>query len=307
MDKEEDRHTVASYLQLPQGELGRRIDQVYDILKDCTLCPRSCRVDRTRGEKGFCRTGILPIVSSWNPHFGEERPLVGYNGSGTIFFTHCNLGCLYCQNYSISHIGDGQEVSYGHLADIMLSLQNKYGCHNINLVTPTHQVYQILVALKISMERGLYLPLVYNCGGYESVDTLRLLDGIIDIYMPDIKYSDSEIAEKYSRAENYPETAKAAVREMHRQVDDLVVDERGIAMRGLIVRHLVLPDNLAGTEEIVKFIADEISPDTYTNIMAQYHPCFHAFDYPSLNRKITLQEYNAAIEMAERAGLRRLD
>ncbi len=307
MDKETHKGFVAAYLKLSPKELDKRIEQVFEILKECTLCPRNCKVDRTKGETGFCRTGIKPIVSSWNPHFGEERPLVGYHGSGTIFFTHCNLGCLYCQNYSISHLGDGQEISYEHLTDIMLSLQKSYGCHNINFVTPTHQVYQILMALKMGIKRGLNLPLVYNCGGYESLETLRLLDGIIDIYMPDIKYSDNEIAKKYSKAENYPEIVKTAIKEMHRQVGDLIVDESGIALRGLIVRHLVLPNNLAGTEEIVRFLAEEISPNTYTNIMAQYHPCFRAFEFPSLNRRITAGEYSDAIKMAKEAGLRRLD
>jgi putative pyruvate formate lyase activating enzyme len=286
-------------------ELENRIERAFKLISGCRLCPRKCGVDRTAGEAGFCRTGSMPVVSSWNAHFGEEAPLVGSGGSGTIFFTNCNLGCIYCQNYTISHLGQGEEISFDELAGIMLSLQ-KRGCHNINLVTPTHQVPMILRALKSAIAGGLNIPIVYNCGGYESVDTLRLLEGIVDIYMPDIKYAGSEIAKKYSYAEDYPSVVKAAVREMHRQVGDLVIDESGIAVKGLIVRHLVLPGNLAGTEEVVRFLAEEISPDTYTNIMAQYHPCFKACEHPPLDRRPTLQEYMSALDSARKAGLKRL-
>ncbi len=297
---------VAAYLRISRGELQEKIRRAEEILKDCALCPRNCGVDRTAGQVGFCRTADRPIVSSYNPHFGEERPLVGRYGSGTIFFANCNLGCIFCQNWSISHLGEGGTISFEQLADIMLALQN-YGCHNINLVTPTHQVPMILRALEIAIDRGLNLPIVYNCGGYESIETLRILDGVIDIYMPDFKYADPEVAERYSKAKDYPSVARSALREMHRQVGDLLIDERGIALRGLLVRHLVLPGGLAGTEEVVRFLADEISPNTYTNIMDQYHPCFKAIDHPPLDRRITIEEYRMAVKAAREAGLRRLD
>ncbi len=294
-----------SYLRLTEEELLRRAEEALEILRNCTLCPRHCEVDRVSGERGFCRTGDMPIISSWGPHFGEEPPLVGRGGSGTVFFTHCNLGCLYCQNYTISHLGEGQEVSFEKLASVMLSLQ-QMGCHNINLVTPTHQVPMILMALVIARQRGLSLPIVYNCGGYESVQTLKLLEGIIDIYMPDFKYWDSDVAKRYSLAEDYPDRAKEALKEMHRQVGDLVINAEGIAERGLLVRHLVLPGGLAGTKEVVRFIAEEISRDTYINIMDQYHPCYRAFDHPPLDRRITSSEFREAVEFARRAGLRRI-
>jgi len=306
MDKEADKGFVAAYLKLSKKEIREKIHQAEGILKSCTLCPRACRVDRTAGERGFCKTGDKPFVSSWNPHFGEERPLVGRYGSGTIFMTNCNLGCLFCQNWTISHLGEGNIYSFDALADMMITLQH-YGCHNINLVTPTHQVPVILRALELSIEKGLKVPIVYNCGGYESVETLKILDGIVDIYMPDFKYSSSDVAMKYSKARDYPSVAKAAIKEMHRQVGDLITDDRGIALRGLLVRHLVLPGGLAGTEEIAKFLAEEISPDTYTNIMAQYYPCFKTAEYPPLDRRITDEEYREAVKAARRAGLKRLD
>jgi putative pyruvate formate lyase activating enzyme len=306
MDKETDKDFVAAYLKLSRQELRERIHLAEEILKSCTLCPRNCEVDRTSGELGFCRTGDKPFVSSWNPHFGEEAPLVGRHGSGTIFFSHCNLGCLFCQNWTISHLDEGSIISFEALSNIMLTLQS-YGCHNINFVTPTHQVPMILRALEIAIDRGLKVPLVYNCGGYESIETLNILDGIIDIYMPDFKYADPEPAMRYSKAKDYPSVARAAIKEMHRQVGDLVMDSRGIALRGLLVRHLVLPEGLAGTEKIVKFLAEEISADTYTNIMAQYYPCFQADEHPPLDRRITNEEYRRAVKAARDAGLRRLD
>ncbi len=306
MDKEADKGFVAAYLKLSKKEVKEKICLAEEILKSCTLCPRTCNVDRTAGELGFCRTGDKPFVSSWNPHFGEEAPLVGRHGSGTIFFTHCNLGCLFCQNWTISHLGEGGIISFEALADIMLTLQN-YGCHNINFVTPTHQVPMILKSLEIAIEKGLKVPLVYNCGGYEAIETLKIVDGFVDIYMPDFKYSDPEPAKKYSRAKDYPLVAKAAIKEMHRQVGDLVMDNRGIALRGLLVRHLVLPEGLAGTEEVVRFLVEEISPNTYTNIMAQYYPCFQAEDHPPLDRRITNEEYRKAVKAAREAGLKRLD
>lgn len=295
-----------AYLRLPPNVLADKVREAEELLRECTLCPRECRINRTAGEKGFCKTGDSPFISSYGPHFGEEKPLVGRFGSGTIFMGNCNLGCFFCQNYSISHLGEGAEISFEKLAEIMLSLQNQ-GCHNINFVTPTHQMPMILRSLLIASERGLKLPLVYNCGGYESLHSIELLDGIVDIYMPDFKFIDPAMASKYSEADNYPESAKAAIKEMHRQVGDLITDQRGIGMRGLLVRHLVLPEGIAGTTEIVKFIAEEISKNTYINIMDQYHPCFRAFEHPPLNRRITQQEYADAVQMAIDAGLKRID
>jgi putative pyruvate formate lyase activating enzyme len=296
---------IPAYKLLPSGALSEKIREAEEILKDCTLCPRECRVDRTSVERGFCRTGDKPFISSWGPHFGEEKPLVGRYGSGTIFFGNCNLGCLYCQNYSISHLGEGVEMSFERLADIMLSLQQS-GCHNVNFVTPTHQMPMILRSLQIASGKGLNIPIIYNCGGYESLHAIKLLEGIVDIYMPDFKYIDSEMAKKYSCAEDYPEAAKAAVQEMHRQVGDLII-EKGVALRGLLVRHLVLPEGIAGTAGVVKFISEEISKDTYINIMDQYHPCYKAFDNPPLNRRITNKEYKEAVRLAQEAGLKRID
>jgi len=297
---------VPAYRVLQTARLEETADRLERVLQDCTLCPRQCRVNRSAGEQGYCRTGSLPFVSSWGPHAGEERPLVGTGGSGTIFFGNCNLGCLFCQNYTISHLGEGAEVSHERLADIMLSLQ-KAGCHNINLVTPTHQVPAIVRSVKIAAGKGLSLPLVYNCGGYESLATLELLDGIIDIYMPDFKYAEPAAAGRYSDAVDYPDRAREAIREMHRQVGDLVMDIHGIATRGLLVRHLVLPEGLAGTDKVVEFIAAEISRDTYLNIMDQYHPCYRADEHPPLDRRISTREYEDAVACARRAGIRRID
>ena len=307
MDKEEDKGFIAAYRTLSRKEFDKKVHLAWQKLKNCDLCPRICGIDRTSGEMGFCKTGDRPYVSSYNPHFGEEAPLVGTHGSGTIFFTHCNLGCLFCQNWTISHAGEGDEISVEELAGIMVALQEKFLCHNINLVTPTHQVPMIMKALGIAMDKGLKVPIVYNCGGYESIETLQLLEGIVDIYMPDFKFADPETAEKYSRAKDYPETAKAAIKEMHRQTGDLVLDRRGIALRGLLVRHLVLPEGLAGTEEVVRFLSREISPDTYTNIMSQYYPCYRAAGHPPLDRRLTHEEYRKAVKAARTAGLRRLD
>lgn len=297
---------IPAYKRLSTSELWEKVKTAEAILKKCTLCPRNCEVDRTAGERGVCKTGDRPFVASWGPHFGEEKPLVGRFGSGTIFFSFCNLKCIYCQNWTISHLGEGDEVSFERLAEIMLEIQGM-GCHNINLVTPTHQMPMILHSLAIAAEKGLNIPIVYNCGGYESIEAIRILDGVIDIYMPDFKYSDPEMAMKYSKAKDYPHVAKAAIKEMHRQVGDLIIDDRGIALRGLLVRHLVLPGGIAGTEEIVRFIAEEISKDTYINIMDQYYPCYKAFEHPPLDRRITTKEYTEAIELALKAGLRRID
>jgi putative pyruvate formate lyase activating enzyme len=306
MDKEADKGFLAAYLKLSSDELAEKIRAAEEILKCCTLCPRNCKVDRTAGELGFCRTGNRPFVSSWNPHFGEEAPLVGDHGSGTIFLTHCNLGCLFCQNWTISHMDEGHKLSFEAFADVMINLQN-YGCHNINFVTPTHQVPMILRSLQTAIGKGLRVPVVYNCGGYESIETLKILDGVIDIYMPDFKYASTVPAKKYSNAKDYPEVAKSAIKEMHRQVGDLVTDKNGIALRGLIVRHLVLPEGLAGTREVARFLSEEVSSNTYTNIMAQYYPCYKAAEHPPLDRKTTNAEYKKAVNAAKNAGLKRLD
>ncbi|MEJ2670952.1 MAG: radical SAM protein [Deltaproteobacteria bacterium] len=289
-----------------RGLLTAKIAAAYDILSQCNLCPRNCLVDRHHGERGLCRTGDQPVVSSFSPHFGEEDPLVGQRGSGTIFFTHCNLYCLFCQNYEISHGGEGEEVDIADLAAMTLILQ-KQGCHNINFVTPSHQVYQILAALPAAIEGGLNLPLVYNCGGYDAVETLRLLDGVIDIYMPDFKFWDPAVAQDLCQAEDYPEIARQAFKEMHRQVGDLVLDEQGVARRGLLVRHLVLPDGLAGTREVMEFLAREISPRTYVNVMGQYRPCGRAAQHPTLRKFLTGLEHEQAQKLAREAGLTRLD
>lgn len=307
MDKEEDTGFVAAYLKLSRKERHGKIDRFREILKSCTLCPRACKVDRTAGETGFCRTGDRPFVSSWNPHFGEEAPLVGKHGSGTIFFTHCNLGCLFCQNWTISHGDEGAEISFDALAGLMLTLQNSYGCNNINFVTPTHQVPVIVQSLDIAIDKGLRVPLVYNCGGYESLETIQLLEGIIDIYMPDFKFADPAVAMNCTGAQDYPLIARAAIKEMHRQVGDLVMDRHGRAQRGLLVRHLVLPGGLAGTGDVARFLAKEISPDTYTNIMAQYCPCYKAAEHPPFNRRPTDEEFRQAVKEAKEAGLKRLD
>jgi putative pyruvate formate lyase activating enzyme len=298
---------MAAYLELYRsGKLAERIEAARTLLKNCQVCPRHCGINRLADETGKCHTGKLAVISSYGPHFGEEAPLVGKHGSGTIFFTNCNLECRFCQNYSISQLGDGTEVTDEELARMMLSLQSR-GCHNINLVSPTHVVPQILQGLEIAITLGLRLPLVYNSGGYDSVKTLEILDGIIDIYMPDTKYSDEKTAEELSGIKNYPAINQAALREMHRQTGDLQIDEDGIAMRGLLIRHLVLPHGLAGTKEIMKFIAKDISPNSYVNVMAQYHPHHKAFQTPQLARPLLKQEFLEAIELAEKAGLNRLD
>ena len=276
------------------------------MLEACCVCPRRCGVNRLASESGKCHITNEVMVSSYGPHFGEDAPLVGRYGSGTIFFTYCNLRCVFCQNYSISQLGEGVVVSREGLASMMLDLQAK-GCHNINLVSPTHVVPHILDALELAVAKGLRLPLVYNSGGYDSLETLKLLDGIVDIYMPDMKYSDDKIAEQLSGVKDYFEANRAAVKEMHHQVGDLEIDEHGIAQSGLLIRHLVLPYGLAGTREIVCFLAQEISINTYLNIMAQYHPCYKAFDIPKLSRPVNQQEFSEAIELAQKQGLNRLD
>ena len=288
------------------GELKARAEKAKSILEECSLCPRHCGVNRLAGESGECHITNQIMVSSYGPHFGEEAPLVGRNGSGTIFFTYCNLRCVFCQNSTISQLGEGSNVDREGLARIMLSLQAR-GCHNINLVSPTHVVPYILDVLELAASMGLHLPIVYNSGGYDSVETLELLDGIIDIYMPDMKYSDDKTAEQLSGIKDYPKVNRAAIKEMHRQVGDLQIDEQGVAQRGLLVRHLVLPDQLAGTQKVVRFLAQEVSTNTYLNIMAQYHPCHKAFDIPLLARPVNKEEFYEAIDLAHQQGLYRLD
>ena len=288
------------------GLLKEKIEKAYDLLRSCTLCPRRCKVDRMSGQTGFCKTGASAYVSSYNPHFGEEAPLVGSQGSGTIFFTHCNLLCIFCQNYDISHEGYGREKSHEQLASMMLQLQNA-GCHNVNFVTPSHVVPQILAALEKAIEEGLSVPLIFNTGGYDNVETLKILEGIFDIYMPDFKFWDPEIADATCKAKDYPEMARRAIIEMHRQVGDLEIDEAGIARRGLLIRHLVLPSGLAGTREIMKFIAKGISSNTYVNIMPQYRPCGRASEMEELSIRLSADDYNNALQAAEEEGLTRLD
>lgn len=297
----------SGYLGLHEtGELAGRIVAARELLRVCRVCPRNCRVNRLAGATGYCRTGRLARVASYTPHFGEESPLVGVGGSGTVFFSNCNLGCVFCQNYEISHLGEGEEVSGEQLAAMMVSLQAR-GCHNINLVTPSHVVPQILEALPTAIARGLTVPLVYNSGGYDSVETLQLLAGIVDIYMPDFKFWAGETAKRLAGAPDYPTAARAALKEMHHQVGDLLLDGRGLARRGLLVRHLVMPGQLAETAEILRFIAGEISPDTYLNLMDQYRPCGRAGEFPPLDRALSHEEYRQALALAEKTGLRRLD
>ncbi len=288
------------------GELGQKVKIACDILRSCTLCPRKCRVDRRCGETGICKTADMAWVSSYNPHFGEEAPLVGKHGSGTIFFTHCSLLCNFCQNYDISHEGNGYEVTDHQLAQMMIALQNT-GCHNINFVTPTHVVPQILSALETAIQNGLTVPLVYNSGGYDSVETLKLLEGVFDIYMPDFKFWDTDIAEKTCNAGDYPDVARNALKEMHRQVGDLTLNDAGIATRGLLVRHLVLPQGMAGTRKVMRFIAEQISTDTYVNVMSQYRPCGRAAEIPSLSSSLSRKEFESAVQAAREEGINRLN
>ena len=293
---------MAAYNMMPLETLKERASIALALLASCQLCPRRCQVDRLNDERGYGRTGRRAKVASYTPHFGEEPPLVGSSGSGTIFFSGCNLSCVFCQNWDISQMDAGREVKGEELARMMLALEDS-GCHNINLVTPTHVVPQILEALVLARRDGLSVPLVYNSGGYDSVETLLLLDGIIDIYMPDAKYGQDGPAQRYSAAPGYTAVNKAALKEMHRQVGDLQMDGEGIALHGLLVRHLVLPAGAAGTEEVVRFISQEISVHTYLNVMAQYHPEYQACRYPELSRSITAREYAHALHLAAAAGL----
>jgi putative pyruvate formate lyase activating enzyme len=287
--------------------LEHRVKKAIAVLDSCTLCPRQCGVDRTAGETGTCKTGRRAVVASYNAHFGEERPLVGRNGSGTIFFSHCSLQCNFCQNYEISHLGEGCAVADDQLATIMLELQQA-GCHNINLVTPSHVVPQILAAVYLASQQGLSVPLVYNCSGYDRVETLQLLDGIVDIYMPDFKFWYADVARDTCNAPDYPELAQHALLEMHRQVGDLVIDKTsGLAVKGILVRHLVLPGGLAGTAKIMAFLANSLSRNTYVNVMSQYRPCGRAREMPALAVALSPAEYDQAVRAAKAAGITRLD
>ena len=272
------------------------------MLECCQICPRECKVNRLKNKRGFCKTGLKPMVCSFLAHQGEEPPISGTSGSGTIFFTNCNMGCVYCQNYEFSQLGQGKEVEFEELAGFMLELQ-KLGCHNINLVTPTHVMPQILKALKIAISKGLKITLVYNTGGYELPEIIKLLDGIVDIYLPDMRYADEEISVKYSCAPDYPKYNRNSVKEMHRQVGIARIDNEGIIRSGLVIRHLVLPNNTSGTEKIMKFIAEEVSPDTYISLMSQYLPYYKASEFKDISRRLFMKEYEGAGEIMEKYGL----
>lgn len=301
-------HWVPAYEKLEmEGKLLQRIKLAYALFENCQLCPRKCGVNRQKGEKGFCRAPVRPVIFSYHPHFGEEMSLVGEKGSGTIFFSNCNLRCLFCQNWPIAHEGKGEEVQDEDLAGMMLQLQ-RIGCHNINLVTPTHVMPNILNATRIALRKGLHLPLFYNTSGYERVEILKILDGVVDIYKPDMKYMDPDKAAKYSAgASDYPEVTKKAVFEMHRQVGVHKMDKQGIAIRGLMIRHLVMPNRVAGTEKLLRWVAEALPKNTYINIMAQYRVEYKAYDYPEIARGITPEEFLEAMDWAEKYGLINLD
>ena len=289
---------------IASGEFEERLGALRAMLSSCRLCPRLCGVDRTAGATGFCNGGLRARVASSGPHYGEETPLVGKGGSGTIFLAGCNLGCCFCQNYEISHLCEGREISADDLARTMLGLQ-EMGCHNVNLVTPTHFTPQIVEALETAAAGGLELPIVYNCGGYESVETLRLLEGVVDIYMPDFKFWSERSSERYLGASDYPAVARSALMEMHRQVGDLVIRD-GLALKGLLVRHLVMPGHLADTREIAVFLAEEVSRTTFVNVMAQYRPCYRSDEFPEIAAGPTNDEFRRALEIVHRAGLARI-
>lgn len=293
------------YLEkLTPNDLKERSEALHKLFEECRICPNECMAKRSEGETGDCHSTDEVKISSVGPHFGEEPPLVGTHGSGTIFLTNCNLSCEFCQNYDISHLGIGEKITIEDLVRAMLKLQLR-GCHNINFVTPTHFTAQIVDALILVIDKGLELPIVYNCGGYESVETLKLLEDIVDIYMPDIKYSVDENALKYSGINNYWEIVTSALKEMHRQVGDLKINKGGIAQRGLLIRHLVLPNDAAGSKKVIDFVANEISTNSYLNIMDQYRPAYNASKYEKLNRRITPSEYKEVVDYAFFKGLRR--
>ena len=298
-----------AYLKLHKtGELKKRAEELWAIMESCQLCPRRCGVNRHKGMSGVCRApGTQLVVSASHPHFGEERPLVGKGGSGTIFLTHCNLRCVFCQNWEIAHLGRGFERNIDDLAGMMLELQ-KTGCHNINLVTPTHYSAHILKAIDIAAGSGLRLPIVYNSSGWERLEIVKLLDGIVDIYLPDFKYWNSDMSAKYSAgAESYPEITSKAILEMHRQVGVAKPAKDGIMQRGLMIRHLVMPNNTGGSENVMEWIAGNLPKDTYVNIMAQYNPLYKAYDYPKISRRITRKEYIKVVKKAKEMGLTNLD
>ncbi|MHC4738469.1 MAG: radical SAM protein [Planctomycetota bacterium] len=297
-----------AYLRLHRsGELKKRGEELWEIMRSCKLCPRMCRVNKLAGDKGFCQASSQLEISSYHPHFGEERPLVGKGGSGTIFLTNCGLRCVFCINWEISQGGQGQDRSIEEMAEMMLHLQ-KIGCHNINVVTPTHYSPHIVLAIDIAAGRGLRLPLVYNTCGWERLEILKKLDGIVDIYLPDFKYSDGRMAAKYSSsAESYPEITQVALLEMHRQVGVAKPAGDGLMYRGLMIRHLVMPNGVSGTKEVIEWIAQNLPKDTYVNIMSQYMPLYKASEYPEISRRITRREYEQAIEWAKEAGLTNLD
>ena len=293
-----------SYLKLHKsGELKKRGQKLWEVMRSCKLCPRQCGVDRISGQEGFCRSSAKLEISSYHPHFGEEPPLVGRNGSGTIFLTNCGLRCIFCINWEISHLGLGNQYGIDDMAMMMLALQKK-GCHNINLVTPTHYVPHIILAVDKATAEGLRLPLVYNTCGWESMDTLKMLDGIVDVYLPDFKYSKGNMAATYSAgAYDYPDITKDSFLEMQRQVGVAREDKDGIIRRGMMVRHLVMPNNVAGTKEVLEWLASNLPKDTFINLMSQYQPCYKAFDHPQIARRITAQEYKESVQWAKEAGL----
>jgi len=297
-----------AYLRLHRsGELKKRGEELWNIMKSCKLCPRMCGVNKLAGNKGFCQASSQLEISAYHPHFGEEKPLVGKGGSGTIFLTNCGLRCVFCINWEISQGGQGNPRSIEDMAEMMLRLQER-GCPNINFVTPTHYSPHIVLAVDIAAGKGLRLPLVYNTCGWERVEILKKLDGIVDIYLPDFKYSDGKMAAKYSSfAETYPEMTKAALLEMHRQVGVAKPASDGLMYRGLMIRHLVMPNDVGGTQEVIEWIAQNLPKDTYLNIMSQYRPMYKAFEYPEISRRITLKEYEEAVEWAKKAGLTNLD
>jgi len=284
------------------GRLDQLIEETFKLLESCSICPRKCKVNRLKGELGFCKTGLKPKVCSFLPHHGEEPPVSGSRGSGTIFFSHCNMACVYCQNYEFSQMGLGKEAGPEELADFMLQLQDM-GCHNINLVSPTHVMPQFLKALSIAIPKGLKIPIVYNTGGYELPEMIKLLDGIVDIYLPDMRYADNQMSVKYSSAPDYPKYNQEALKEMHKQVGIAKIDNEGIIKKGLIIRHLVLPDNIAGTEQVMQFIATKLSKHTYISLMSQYFPCYKAAQHKEILRRITSEEYESAKAAMEKYGL----
>lgn len=282
-------------------DLWKKVEEAYRILNHCQLCPRDCKVNRLKGERGYCGQASDIYISSYGPHFGEEPELVGRFGSGTIFLTGCSLKCAFCQNYDISHLHRGWKVELDELVKIMLALE-KQGCHNINFVTPTHYSPQIMKAILLAREKGLSIPIVYNCGGYDKKETLRLLEGFIDIYMPDAKFIFKALSLKYCHAEDYAQVMPSAILEMHRQVGDLIIKD-GLAKKGLLIRHLVMPGGLENAKKVFEFIACKISKNTYLNIMEQYYPCYRAFDYPEISSRLEREEYLKAIEIAKEYGL----